>query len=292
LGKGAQTDTTICTGQTGWVCDGNNAVDCGATTPFYVDCTARGGTCAPYTGDHGGIPPCQLDANPCSDTDDLYHCEGANGLYACINSVRYGVDCTKWSAYCTDTDPATGALCTYTPASTCTTDGTTCDGAKLKYCQGGSQWVYDCEGAGLSCAVASTGDAYCAAPSCSESDYTACQESCDGDNLVLCIGGANVTVPCSKFGFSTCATRTVGTAQSPYCTGTGTGTTTNTEDSCATANNYVCDASCPPGTDTTDCAVLGDNSCTYAFDGTCDEPTLCATGTDSYDCYVFGPAAP
>lgn len=26
------------------------------------------------------------------------------------------------------------------------------------------------------------------------------------------------------------------------------------------------------------------NSCQYAFDGTCDEPTDCLRGTDTYDC--------
>ena len=30
--------------------------------------------------------------------------------------------------------------------------------------------------------------------------------------------------------------------------------------------------------------VPGANSCSYAYDGFCDEPTLCADGTDTYDC--------
>ena len=30
--------------------------------------------------------------------------------------------------------------------------------------------------------------------------------------------------------------------------------------------------------------TAADNSCTYAFDGECDEPTLCSIGTDSADC--------
>ena len=34
--------------------------------------------------------------------------------------------------------------------------------------------------------------------------------------------------------------------------------------------------------------VLADNSCEFAFDGTCDEPDLCAPGTDTADCSDSG----
>jgi hypothetical protein len=36
-------------------------------------------------------------------------------------------------------------------------------------------------------------------------------------------------------------------------------------------------------------AGAGNNTCQYAFDGVCDEPSNCAAGTDSRDCTVgFG----
>jgi len=63
---------------------------------------------------------------------------------------------------------------------------------------------------------------------------------------------------------------------------------TTMPDSCAYANNNVCDEPnmCFPGTDTSDCPVSQD-SCKWANDGTCDEPNKCYVGTDTTDCRVL-----
>ncbi len=71
-------------------------------------------------------------------------------------------------------------------------------------------------------------------------------------------------------------------------TGYGSG-----NDSCQYAFDGACDEPtyCAYGTDTTDCSGSsssgygsGNDSCQYAFDGACDEPTYCAYGTDTTDC--------
>ena len=65
------------------------------------------------------------------------------------------------------------------------------------------------------------------------------------------------------------------------------------EDSCDYAFDGECDEPtyCAYGTDTTDCSDSssfgygsGDNSCLFALDGACDEPTYCDYGTDTTDC--------
>ena len=77
------------------------------------------------------------------------------------------------------------------------------------------------------------------------------------------------------------------------CAGTGGGS--GSEDSCPYANNGVCDepSLCELGTDTSDCSGDGsdispplsnDDSCFYANDGYCDEPLFCEKGTDGSDC--------
>jgi hypothetical protein len=55
-------------------------------------------------------------------------------------------------------------------------------------------------------------------------------------------------------------------------------------DSCPYANDGECDEPtyCHSGTDSTDCG--GNDSCPYANDGECDEPTYCHSGTDRTDC--------
>jgi len=54
--------------------------------------------------------------------------------------------------------------------------------------------------------------------------------------------------------------------------------------SCPYAFDGLCDepSVCPPGTDTADCSGTG--SCPTTFNGVCDEPDLCPPGTDSVDC--------
>ena len=71
--------------------------------------------------------------------------------------------------------------------------------------------------------------------------------------------------------------------------GDGAGAAPN---SCTWANDGECDEPdlCAPGTDTNDCQRTspvggnGTNSCRFANDGECDEPDLCAPGTDTNDC--------
>lgn len=61
------------------------------------------------------------------------------------------------------------------------------------------------------------------------------------------------------------------------------------DDSCEWANDGFCDEPtyCVVGTDVTDCSAEprpADDSCQYANDGECDEPTYCVAGTDTTDC--------
>jgi hypothetical protein len=60
------------------------------------------------------------------------------------------------------------------------------------------------------------------------------------------------------------------------------------EDSCQYAGDGWCDEPswCDYGTDQSDCYYYG-NDCAWAFDGQCDEPSLCFYGSDNYDC-VYG----
>jgi len=58
-------------------------------------------------------------------------------------------------------------------------------------------------------------------------------------------------------------------------------------DSCQYANDNVCDEPtyCPAGTDATDCADPAVASyCPYTGDGECDEVSYCPAGSDSADC--------
>ena len=71
------------------------------------------------------------------------------------------------------------------------------------------------------------------------------------------------------------------------------------QDSCEYAFDGECDEPtyCHSGTDTSDCGGSGnsgggsdyENSCEYAFDDECDEPTYCQYGTDTQDCSSFAP---
>jgi hypothetical protein len=60
--------------------------------------------------------------------------------------------------------------------------------------------------------------------------------------------------------------------------------------SCKYAEDGTCDepSTCKRGTDTSDCKprASGPNSCEYSRDGNCDEPDLCDRGTDTADCKI------
>ncbi len=66
------------------------------------------------------------------------------------------------------------------------------------------------------------------------------------------------------------------------------GSVSTRDNSCRYAYDGECDepSYCPYGTDSSDCSGTsgGSNSCRYAYDGYCDEPSLCDTGTDTRDC--------
>lgn len=66
------------------------------------------------------------------------------------------------------------------------------------------------------------------------------------------------------------------------------GRTCNGDDSCSLAKNGVCNSpnSCASGTDVSDCcgSEEGDDSCATANNGACEEPSACAAGTDTSDC--------
>ena len=63
--------------------------------------------------------------------------------------------------------------------------------------------------------------------------------------------------------------------------------TVASENTCQYAVDQACDEPtyCTPGTDCTDCGTCGGyDTCQYSNDQACDEPTYCSTGTDCTDC--------
>jgi hypothetical protein len=188
-------------------CDGNVATTCSGDKYIGVvqNCDQLHGTCATHDDGFGGIQAdCAVIPSCTDDPDGTYYCSG-NKLYTCgDDGVGYGKDCSAINATCFDPGDGSGASC-YFNAPSCTTAGSSCSSNDLNYCTGaGQQFDYDCSRAGLSCAEDDAG-AVCVGAGCALPSASTCDESCDGVNATVCIGGAPFTIDCTAYGFRTCS---------------------------------------------------------------------------------------
>ncbi len=263
IGRG-YVDQTLCDGVTSsWTCTGDTAYNC-SSTAYQFDCAAVGSTCVPFLegATTTGMPPCKVDDVACSEPAGEFHCSD-NTLYECIDGVRYGWDCGTRTSTCVEADYG-DAYCRESQ-TTCDTPGeSTCDGSTLSSCaDDGMLIMSDCAIGNLTCLV----EDYCVAPGCTTTDVDNCTEGCIGTALSLCVGGARVEVDCTEYGYASCSTFDSDGLTHAYCYGEGPIGGTG-------------------GSGTG--GAGGIDTCVYANDGYCDEPSLCAPGTDTTDCYLTG----
>jgi hypothetical protein len=92
-------------------------------------------------------------------------------------------------------------------------------------------------------------------------------------------GSSSSGGPCTLLDGETCSGSSIGAGDTVYCEDLwGTpDTVCNVDSKCVTPANCDYSSSANAGSGCT-------NSCTFAYDGYCDEPSLCDSGTDCYDC--------
>ncbi len=172
------------------------------------NCAAQGGTCVVYheadfadNGDTaagcqtGACTDSSTGANQCASSSQIFICTGTDS-----GDIAIGRNCPSGST-CQTSNGKTDCFDTTSP---CTNPGTSCTNGDLTTCQnftsGDQVFTGNCSVAGLVCDTTSSTGA-CAAPGCESSG---CSESCVGNKLQLCIGGAPFTVDCTTLGFTTC----------------------------------------------------------------------------------------
>lgn len=174
------------------------AQSCSNGLNIFDDCQSTGWRCVASSTQAQCVQP---NATPCAEGspprcvgDILQRCE--LGVYV---NVR---DCAVNAGRC----DAERNGCVGTGA-TCTGDALRCDGTRLQRCLGGRTMPYDCGQlvAGATCRTRAE-SAYCG--TATECDPSAAPPAgtCEGDNLVLCGGGATVRVDCRAAGFRGCST--------------------------------------------------------------------------------------
>lgn len=192
----------VCSGTSEkWRCDGDRAVRCSASAPYFVDCGQRGATCATLpAGSDLSYFPCVV-APSCTGTGST--CSGSV-LSTCVGGVGYGLDCALSKATCAP--DAKGEPGCFYKLPTCSDTGTnTCEGAVSRTCtSSGGTLAFDCGTSGFSCKE-EAGSTYCLASGCQPGDAKACKaDTCSGSKMTLCLGGAPYTIDCKDYGFSSC----------------------------------------------------------------------------------------
>jgi len=188
-----------------WSCDGDEAINCSSAGPT-LDCAGLGGSCresltSSPSADGGCLPNSVGDAaqEACAAGDDATpHCDG-DLYYWCADGTVWGAQCEYGCV-----EGTSGAYCANT-TETCDALGTsTCSGDDLHFCnQDGGLFVHACGQNDLSCDD-ENGD--CVADGCSSS---ACTEGClDDQTLTVCIGGAQIEIDCTQYGFNGCVEET------------------------------------------------------------------------------------
>jgi hypothetical protein len=202
-------------------CPDSNGIDVGSCSASGVatncfaggggivsNCAMQGGTCVVYDepdfSDNGDTAAgCQVGTCNDSSTEDN-ECASASQIFICTatdsGDIEIGRNCPSGSTCQT----SKGKTDCFETTSACTTPGTTCTSGNLTTCQtltsGNQVYTGNCSVAGLVCDTTSSTGA-CAAPGCQNSG---CSETCVGNSLQLCIGGAPFTVDCTTLGFDTC----------------------------------------------------------------------------------------
>jgi hypothetical protein len=201
---GSTNNTASCAGTTAINCNGADSNG----SPFVVNCGALGLTCSTYAdGDAGTVANCVVPGT-CTDTDGNQHCDTNNNLYTCENGVKFGSSCNQLNATCKE-DPVNGTSC-YFNGTACTTPGYTCstNNDTAEWCTSGNVlFKFNCSAGGLTCGLEGDGgSADCLAPGCSTDDYDNCSESCssDGHTGYVCVGGAQLPIDCTNYGFTSC----------------------------------------------------------------------------------------
>ena len=198
--------TTECpTTSTSGTCVGGNAVDCTATPGIVTNCGQFGETCGTFSTTSGAGVSCIAPVS-CTGTDSTFFCS-SNYLYSCTNGVAYGQNCSTIQATCESV--GTNTNCYYNAPSCSNLNTYSCAGGSLKWCSSAGQSLnYDCARAGLSCTIDSTNTGYCVAPGCTAPPPSTCTESCNGNMLSVCVGGAPYNIDCTQYGFTGCTTGT------------------------------------------------------------------------------------
>jgi hypothetical protein len=187
-----------CSGQTGWRCQNNVAINC--AQGYYISCSKLGGQCEMYdsTGDFvKDTADCKVVG---SCTSGQSGCQG-DLAYTCVNGVGYGMACSNFGAQCsTQSGQPTCLLAT----QTCSGALPPCENGSAQACINGLKQTFDCSSVGLGCQSDAKNGPFCVAPGCTLAAATTCAESCTGSTAHLCYGGVPFDVDCKKYGFSTC----------------------------------------------------------------------------------------
>lgn len=179
--------------------------------PHVTDCEALGLTCA------AGACVVAADAADCDLNTFVPRCDGTS-LVSC--TLRAGGGNGELVEPC-----ATGGACVETPngsgclpadAEPCEPSAAVCDGTSVSKCIGGYRVTDDCAAVGLSCGKQSAVHV----PECLASPMECMPhlpaqltgDTCDGDDIVGCANGTNVTLHCSDFGLGPCTSTAAGTS--------------------------------------------------------------------------------
>jgi hypothetical protein len=181
------------------ICEGSRMVDQLDPT-VYLDCASFGGTCV-FNAD---MKRACCRRKPCAST-------------VCHSKTR-GTRCTGFDldASLEFDCAATGLVCVPGLDSGCAGGGPSCapdtvpaqclDATKVRWCAAGHEVTFDCASHAFFQACIDPGDAP-PPPLCSPAGKE-CQWSeentCQGDDLVVCVDGYRRTVSCKQLGFGTC----------------------------------------------------------------------------------------
>jgi hypothetical protein len=200
------TTTAECSGNVGsGSCSGTVAKTCFIDSEFtgsLQNCAMLGGTCAVHTDSNSDqLADCKVLAT-CSNGDEDTHCSGTK-LYTCYGGVGYGKDCANLGATCKTVNGY--PQCVFNETA-CSTQGTTCAGADATECSVADQSLdLKCGRAGGTC-VNDVSAAACVAPGCEPPSTNGCLEECASDGVTadVCVGGQQIGIDCSKYGFTAC----------------------------------------------------------------------------------------
>ena len=196
-----------------WACDGDWAVDCSDGGLSY-NCATRNAVCgealATSSVDDGGCIPSSMDEITCEAGENSdARCSGST-FYWCADGEVWGLDC---DAACVEGED--GAYCSLA-SETCSASAASCKGDTIEFCDADLLYSeHSCAENGLKCVATDGGGVDCVADGC---DSSSCTETCiDGTTLQFCVGGAEIEVDCTEYGFDSCETFDSGYGDSARC---------------------------------------------------------------------------